>query len=177
MKEKSLTDEYELKKYEELYSLSKSELEKGHTRFGLIEEKATRHFSLLIVLLGFVSVGIPEYVSIAKSQMTYYHWIFVFLYPLLALSVLVSIFCYMRAISFSRYKNIVLDTEMFDHFKKNKYVDVIFSLSKRYADDLVIINRATDKKVEKANLAFRFTHISLVLIVLTIILYIIIRLQ
>ena len=177
MEEKPKYDELELKKYEELYALSKSELEKAHSRFTSVEEKATRHFSLLVVLLGFVSIGLPEYVAVVKSQVSCWHKLFVFLYPFLALNVLVSIFFYMRAILFTRYKNIVLNQEMFSFFKKNRYIDVLFALSKRNANDTTILNKATDRKLRKANLAFKFTHASLVLMVLTIILYIIIKLQ
>ncbi len=177
MENKPEYNELELKKYEELYSLSKSELEKGHSRFSSVEEKATRHFSVLVVLLGFVSIGIPEYVAIVKAQTTCWHKFFVYLYPVLAVNVLISIFFYMRSISFARYNNIVLNQEMFNHFKKYKYVDVIFSLSKRNADDLRILNNVIDKKLDRANVAFRFTHFSLAVIVLTIIVYAIIKLQ
>ncbi len=177
MEQKPQHDELELKKYEELYSLSKSELEKAHSRFSSIEEKAARHFSLLVVLLGFLSIGLPEYVSIVKSQSSCWHKVFVFLYPFLAANVLTSIFFYMRAISFATYKNIVLDKEMFDHFKDHRYIDVIFSLSKRNSEDIETLNKVTNKKLKKATLAFIFTHISLVTIVLTIVMYIIIKLR
>jgi hypothetical protein len=170
-------EDLQLKKYEELYNLTKTELEKGHSRFAAVEEKANRQFSLLVVLLGFVSIGAPEYASIVKSHATCWRRFFTYLYPLLAINVLVSIFFYMRAISFARYKNIILDKEMFDHFKANRYVDVIYSLSKRYAGDLRIMNAAIERKVNRAAVAFWFTHASLVLIVFTIIVYIIIKLQ
>lgn len=169
--------DYILKKYEELYSLSKSELDKAHTRFTAIEEKATRHFTLLVVLLGFLSIGIPELVTIAKSQKTFWHTLFISTYIMLAINVLISVSCHMKAVSFSNYKNIVIDKKMFDHFKKNKYIDVIYSLSKRLAEDIVILNEVTEKKINRATLAFQLTHFSILLITLTISFYIILKLH
>ena len=166
-----------IKKYEELYNLSKSELDKAHGRFTSIEEKATRHFSILVVLLGFVSIGIPEFIAIARSQTTNWHRLFVSLYSMLATNVLISILFHMRAVSFSRYKNIVINKEMFDFFKENKYIDVIYSLSKRLGDDIKILNDATEKKIRKATLAFKLTHFSILLIILTISVYTIIKLR
>lgn len=177
MQPTQLRDPHELKKYEELYALSKSELEKAHSRFTSIEEKATQHFSLLVILLAFVSIGLLEYVSVVRSDNSFWRTAFIFLYAVLAMNVLLAVFFYMRAISYARYKNIVLNQEMFDHFKSNRYVDVIFSMSKRLADDAHTLNRATDKKLDRANTAFTFTRISLVLIVLTIINYVILKLQ
>ena len=66
---------------------------------------------------------------------------------------------------------------MFDHFKKNKYVDVIYSLSKRIAEDIVILNKVTEKKINRAALAFQLTHFSILLITLTISFYIILKLN
>jgi hypothetical protein len=174
---KQQCDPHELKKYEELFSLSKLEFEKAHSRFSSVEEKANRHFSLLIVLLAFVSIGLPEYITIVNSSYSFWRTAFLFLYAVLAMSVLLSIFFYMRAISYTWYKNIVLNQEMFNHFKSNRYVDVIFSLSKRLADDIQTLNKVTDKKLDKANTAFKFTRISLILIVLTVIDYVILKLQ
>jgi len=170
-------DPHELKKYEELYALCKTELEKAHSRFNSVEEKATGHFSLLVVLLAFVSIGLPEYVSIVKSSNSLWRTAFLFLYAVLAMNVLLSVFFYMRAISYTWYKNIVLNQEMFDHFKAHRYVDVIFSLSKRLAGDIQTLNRNTDIKLSMANTAFTFTRLSLALILLTIIDYVIIKLQ
>jgi heme/copper-type cytochrome/quinol oxidase subunit 4 len=172
-----MNDDYELKKYEELYSLSKTELEKGHARYTSIEEKTTRHFSVLVFILGLVSITIPEYIAVVKSQSTWLHKSFVFIYPILAINVFLSIFFHLRALSFSKYKNVVLNQEMFDHFRNHKYIDVIYSMSKRFADDLETINNVTDAKIKRATIAFRFTYVSLALVALTILVYVLLKLQ
>ena len=176
MKTKPSADPHELKKYEVLYALSQSELEKGHSRFNWVEEKAGRQFSLLVVLMGLVSVGVPEYVSVLKAQSSWCQVLFVFLYPALAVCVLTSIFCYMRVISFHRYKNILLNKEMFDHFKTNRYVDVISSLSRQNAADLGIINDATAANIKIARIGLVFTRLSFIIMVATSVVYVVIKL-
>lgn len=170
-------DQFTIKKFEELYFLSKSELDKEVARFRHIEEKATRHFSLLVVLLSLVAVGLPEYVAIVKSRSSMWHWMFVFVYPLLTMCVGGSILFYMRSIAFGRRRNIILNDEMFQHFKNNRYIDVIYSLSKRNAEDLTANRQVTETKIDQAIIAFRFASACLVLVFLTISIYCLVRLN
>jgi hypothetical protein len=169
--------EYELKKYEELYSLTKSELEKGHSRFEWVEEKASRHFSVLVNLLAFISIGMLEYISILKSKIGPAQKIIIYLYPVLIFAVIASIIFYLRSITFARYKNIELNKEMFDHFKKNKYVNVIYSMSKRNADNLNVLNSVTENKLRHAFIAFALMIFSLSLFILLLLDYIIIKIR
>jgi len=170
-------DEFTIKKFEELYALSKSELDREITRFSHVEEKATRHFSLLVVLLSFVAIGVPEYVAIVKSLNNLWRWLFLFVYPLLTMCVECSIFFYMRSIDFQWFGQMTLDDAMYEHFKGNRYVDVIFSLSKLNTE-LVKTNRAiTEMKLDRANIAYRFAFGCLILVFVAIVLYVTIKLQ
>jgi hypothetical protein len=70
-----------------------------------------------------------------------------------------------------------LDDAMYEHFKGNRYVDVIYSLSQLNAD-LIKTNRAiTEIKFDRAIIAFRFAFGCLILVFIAIVLYVIIKLQ
>lgn len=170
-------NELELKKYEELYSLSKQLLNNEHERFKNIEDKTQKHFTIMVVVLGFISFNIDQYLDVWKNYSNYFDLIFLILLPTMAILVLISIFFYVKALSFGKYKSLSINIEMFKHFKENRYIDVIYSLSKRNAEDLEANKNLTNSKLDNANTAFLFTKIVIVLLPITILLYSIIKLR
>ena len=170
-------NDLELKKYEELYCLSKELLEKEHDRFVNIEDKTQKHFTIMVVILGFISFNIDEYLQIWQDYTDYLDISFLIILPMLAVLVFTSLFFYIKAISFGKYKSLNLNSDMFAHFKHNRYIDIIFSLSKRNAEDLEINKLLTNKKIDSAAIAFLFSKIILGSLPLIIVLYLIIKLR
>ena len=170
-------NELELKKYEELYSLSKQLLENEHDRFVNVEEKTQKHFTIMVVILGFISFNIDEYILIWKNCIDFLEFIFLIILPFIVTLIFVSLFFYIKALSFGKYKSLTINSEMFNHFKKNRYVDVIYSLSKRNAEDLEINKSLTNKKLNSANTAYLLTKIVIALLPIIIVLYFVIKLR
>jgi hypothetical protein len=109
--------------------------------------------------------------------MTFWHYVFAVVYPVLVITVMVAVWFYARAIAFGRYKNIVLDNEMLAFFRGNRYVDVIYAMSKRFADDTRILNELNNQKVSHAARAFVVTRIALLVMALLLLLLVLIKLQ
>ncbi|OGU44208.1 MAG: hypothetical protein A2000_14000 [Ignavibacteria bacterium GWB2_36_8] len=170
-------DELELKKYEELYSLSKEILKKEHDRFVNLEEKSHRQFSLLIIILGFLSLNFNEYIMMWNYCSGLWENLFLIFLLVTLVLIFMAIIFYAKSISFGKYKSTVLNSDLIEHFKKNKYIDVIFSLSKRNSEDFLINNSLANRKLDNAVIAFLFTKIIISFIAILLLLYSIIKLK
>lgn len=100
------TPELRMKKWEELYALTKEQMSKLEERFDAVEEKSTRHFGLLAVLLGAVGIGLEKLVLVINGTCSLMGSLFVILYVVLAIAILAAMVMYLLSMNYNKLKDL-----------------------------------------------------------------------
>jgi hypothetical protein len=156
----------ELEKYKELYILSLEVLKEEQTRFNRIDDKASKYFSVLTILLGilgFFGKWVINNFIPPKSTLEY---LLIILAILLSLSVLFSWFLTFKVFKIHYLKTIPLDSNMFDYFKDNKLIDIYYGLAKGNKNAFEDNCKITDYKSLMLTYSYKIIIVSVFLVCL-----------
>ena len=169
-------DELKLKKYEELYKFTKALYDSEIQRFDASETKVMRYLSVLIVILGIGAVvGIKELISIISDMKSapailslFIQWVFVISYSGMYLTGFWSLWKLLSALRMRDAHRVPLDHTLVRHFDENRYIDVIFSFSKRFLEAAEHNRQRVKEKYQDALWGSRLLRAMLVLAVISI---------
>lgn len=123
-----------VKKYEELYELTKSGLADELEGIRQLEEKASRYLSVMGVLLGISSLGVKLVIEAILPTRTFFDGlvtgILVF-FLLLAFCTILTLFTVFKTKGLSHFP---INNELIEFFNKNNYLDSIFALTRGNVD-------------------------------------------
>ena len=150
-------------------------MSKLEERFDAVEEKSTRHFGLLAVLLGAVGIGLEKLVLIINGTCSFMGTIFIILYVVLAALILAAMVMYLLSMNYNKLKDLPMRRTLVEHFKKHRYVDVLTSLSQGNLDAIAENSSTLKTKLWYGKHSYNLTKIVLALSVLVGILYVLLR--
>lgn len=170
-------DSHRLKKYEELYALTKSGLELEQARFDLIETKVSRYLAVLGIILGASALGLDEFAKVARRASTFAQCAFLLMYVLLGLVTLTAIVLLLLALRFQTMKVPPMRKELLEHFREHRYVDVLYAMSKRYLEATRESRLVNVRKLRKAVFGYRCTMAVVLLVAIVSVLYVLVSIR
>jgi len=162
-----------LEQYKEFYELSLKVLQHEDERFRSIDEKATRYFSVLTILLGlagFLGQQICEKILPPATCLEYFLFIFA---VFLACSLVVAwVFLFFVMMLRSLYA-IPMNDEMIAFWKTNNLLDIYNAMAKKIAEVVQKNIQTTERKIRWLRAGYYAMAVSLVFLVLFSILFVI----
>ena len=119
-----------VKKYEELYELTKNGLADELEGIRQLEEKASRYLSVMGVLLGISSLGVKLVIEVILPAKTFFDGLvtgFLVVFLLLAFCTILTLFTVFKTKGLSHFP---IKDELIEFFNKNNYLDSIFALTR-----------------------------------------------
>lgn len=163
-------EEFSLKRYEELFRFAKGGFDLEQERFSAAESKVERYVSLLVLVLGAGTViGVREFSAVLKEleHGTVFHWTFVISYGIFYITSILALFTFLRAVSMREIRMLPVDRSMADHFHKNRYIDVLSSLSHRFLEAAEHNRERVGEKYRAASLGFKLLEVALLMAVVS----------
>ena len=162
-----------LEKYKELYDLSLKVMEGGAERFRNIDEKSTKFFSVLTILLGaagFLGEHVCEHLLPPKDCLECFLFVFA---SLLLLSLVVAWGFLFAVMTLRPLETIPMNDEMRKFWKDNKLLDIYHAIAVRNGQAHEKNVAVTNKKVRWLRAGYIATAISLGLLLLFSVLYVV----
>ena len=151
-----------IKKYEELYRLSKEGLDEELSRFKRVDEKASRYFSALSILLvvsGFA--GRPTLEAMLPPT-TLWDWLSVGCGLALLLSLLTAVLVVFSVLRTSyQLTKMPVSHELVRFFDDHQYLDIIYALSKGNVEAVDENRRVSDQKIFRLAWGYRLILLSI----------------
>lgn len=169
--------EHALKKWEELYALTKDGLLQQSGRFDALERKVDRYFAITSIFLGAIILGSGEFVQIWKMRWGWLVVSFLLSYMLLAIAILASISVYVVCLALVDFRSIPINDELLSHFDGNQYIDVLGAMSRGNIGAFAENEEMISLKVKYAVTGHRLTIIVLALSVVAAVLYVAVALR
>ena len=162
------SDEHRIKKYEQLFDLTKHSLEYEKSRREKIERKAYYYMAVLVLIAGFYANALAKVVEILDNILTYstssiWDYIFSSSYILLGFSIFVSLIYFLRALAFQEILVHPYSNELIEFFDTNRYIDILHSMSRRQIEAVNDNIEITDQKLKEARIARRWIVLTVVL--------------
>ncbi len=160
-----------LEKYKELYVLSKEVLVEEQQRFHRVEERASRYFSLLTLIVGvdaFFGNWILENFVPPDSA---WKWSLAILGALLFVSTIASWLLVFRIMKIKPLTKMPLDTDTISFFRQNRLLDIYYALAKGNESALRQNRRITEMKFARLQQAHRVILFTVSLLVVFLLVY------
>jgi hypothetical protein len=161
-----MSDSEHLKKYEELYSLTKSGLSDELEAIRQLEEKSSRYISVAGLVLGVSTLGLKyviDSVFPCKTALDNIVVLLLFLFLALAFASIVTLFTVFKTRDLSHFP---INNELLQFFDQNNYLDSIFALA-RGNIEAVRKNRAVRlDKIRRLSRAYKLMFFSIVTLAL-----------
>lgn len=155
-----MDDSQNLRKYEELYSLSKAGLEDEIGRFKRIDEKASRYLafvSLFLAALGFIVKDVGN--LLAWGTVSF--WLIAASILGMFSATLVSLYALFLTLRIQPLKKIPMSPELIQFFDRNSYLDIIYALTKGNIEAAQENKITTDRKTNRLTTAYRALMVAL----------------
>lgn len=159
------TDQIELKKYKELYDLSKEVFYDELGRSTRIDEKASKYLTVLTLLLGafaFFGKRLLDSILPPKNPI---EWLLVIVSGLLLVFLVITWFLIFKVFKGHEFKKIPIDINFFD---EHELIDIYYALSRGIKEALNLNRQQGDSK--NRNLSRSFVLIRIIVVLLAIIL-------
>jgi hypothetical protein len=125
-----MNDPDPLKKYEELYELTKNGLADELEGLRQLEEKASRYLSVMGILLGISSIGVKVVIETILPTKTFFDNVVtltLFLFLILAFSTILILFTVFKTRELSHFP---INAELIQFFTEHNFLDSIFALTR-----------------------------------------------
>jgi hypothetical protein len=169
------TDDLKIKKYEELYKLSKEAYASEVQRFDASEVKVARYLSLIVVVLGTTGVGAAEFSRIFRQATDAVANAFLISYFLTVVLSTVSGGFFVRAVALQVVRLPPLGDELIAHFDRNNYLDAIYSLGREFQAAAEHLRGETRKKFEIAATGYTLFVGAVALAVISTVTYVVVK--
>jgi hypothetical protein len=143
-------DDLKIKKYEELYKLSKEAYTGEIQRFDAAEAKVGRYLSLIVVVLGTTSVGAAEFSRLFRATSSVIGNVFLIAYFFTVVLAVGAGSFFLRALAIQVVPLLPLGSEVIDHFDRNSYLDAVYSLSREFQRAAAQVRAETNEKFRLA---------------------------
>lgn len=145
-----------IKKYEELYKLSKEGLDEELSRFRRLDEKASRYFTVLSILLVALSLAGWFALDLFLPPSNILDWLCLSTAIPVFLCCLVALYFIFSVLRTQPLTKFPVDNELLQFFNKHRYLDILYALT-RGNINAVAENRAiTDRKTRRLTWGYRF---------------------
>ena len=134
-----------LKKYEELYALSKEAVADGIERIRKTDEKAHKFATLSGLLMVVSAVGGKSVIESVVPPKTPFAWVSLISYLLFFAAILFAFVNILRSMRVATLGTPGMNKEVINFFDKEEYLDILYALTKRNSD-IVESNDATRKE-------------------------------
>lgn len=141
-------DDLKLKRFEELYRLTKEQCAAERERFEGVGINVARLIPLLGLVVALGTVGADRFLRVFQGLHSPLHWICACAYVCFWGAVAAAVTAFIAALSVRRIPVVRSGADMMRHFADNRYVDVLVSLAKRYDEAREGIEQQTDKKIK-----------------------------
>jgi len=131
-----------------------------------------------VLILGAAgTIGIREFVDAASGDKDAVQWVFVVGYALFAVSGVGAFVSFVSALSVQEVPKLPMDDRMVNHFDSHRYIDVIYSLSRRLIEATQEVRTQADKKIDKAAFGYRVLKWSLFFALVSAVAHLILQLN
>ncbi|MBU1355924.1 MAG: hypothetical protein KJ620_05095 [Candidatus Edwardsbacteria bacterium] len=149
-----------IQKYEELYKLTKDSLDDELGRFKRLEEKASRYFSVMsIILVVAAFIGKMSYETIVPSKTVIDLFCFLLLSAFIFF-ILVAIIYLFSVFRIQSTAKPPMGVELIQFINNNRYIDIIYSLSKRNIEAIKHNTALSNRKTRYLSVGYRFIMIA-----------------
>lgn len=124
-----MSDLPELQKHKELYDLAKYAFEEEIARSSRIDEKASRYFSVLSLLLGILGLVSSSYLSLYIPPKICVDYLGLLSFGLFAILLAISWIQTFRVFSVREVQSIPINKEMIEYFQKANVIDIYKSIT------------------------------------------------
>jgi hypothetical protein len=164
-----------VKKYEELYKLSKEALVTENQRFEAAEVKVARYLSLIVLLLGASGVGGAEFSRLFRTAHTALGHTFLVAYFLTVLFAVMAATFFLRALAVQSVLVMPLGNEVVAHFDRNTYLDSIYWWSREFQGAAVRMRAETNYKFKLATTGYAMFVTAVVLTIASTMAYVAVK--
>lgn len=162
-----------LEKYKELYTLSKEAFNEELHRFYRLDEKASRYFTMLTLLIG-ASLFFGKWLTKSILPPTcLIEWSIFILCILVFIVFISSWFKLMNAIKLHSLSKIPLDYNSIKFFSDNRLIDIYYAMSKGMSKEILVNREINDEKSRYLNDTYRRMYVLIFLLIFITILFVI----
>ena len=158
----------ELKKAEVFYGLSRELYQQELDRSAVIENKASKFFSVITIILGgfgFFSRSVFNTFIPPNSEL---ELLMIVLIALLFLSVIASWFYLFSVLRVSRWERVNIEP---DYFEKNELGDIYIGHAKAITNSMYSNVKNNEEKAASLQRAYKLMKISIIILILTALIY------
>lgn len=145
-----------MKKYEALYALAKGAYDADIARLDAAEAKAARFVSLLTILVGLNAAGYVDFLAAMHDWPRWSARVFVVSYAASSVLNAIAFVYFFRALAVSKVLALRVEGEFSDHFQKHPYVEVLFSMARRFFQVTAELRKKVDTKPLYVRIGFRW---------------------
>jgi len=166
-------DPHNLRKYEELYRLTKEGLQEERARSIRLDEKAERYLTVLTVLAGVGAVAGPTLFQALQPLKSFLDYAAIATSAAVLIVVVAAAWRTLRVLRIQAWRTLEINGEAIRLFVDNSYLNVIYSLTQDYVMT-VKVNRekVTNRKAEQLGRAYGLIVLAFRLALLAIFVYV-----
>lgn len=157
-----IEDKLQIKKYEELYKLSKDGLDEELKRFHQLDEKASRFLSVLSILLVVSGFAGKFAVESVVPPVNLLDWLCLVSALVFIISILIALLIVFSVLMIQNLIKIPMSKTLINFFDTYIYLDAIYALTKGNIDAVTENRNITDRKVKKLTWAYWIIFISII---------------
>jgi hypothetical protein len=135
--------ELELQKWRTLYELTQANLARASDQWRMLDDKTMNYSTLLGVVVAVAALSLD---SIIRLEGQPYSWVFFLVYFLFWLAALLAFVHFVAALKIVDTETPAFGAELLDHFRANRYIDVLYSMSRRFSEATVRHRTQSEKK-------------------------------
>lgn len=160
----------EIQKYKELYDLAKYAFEEEIARSSRIDEKASRYFSVLSLLLGILGLVSTSYLSLYIPPKDIFDQLGLLFFGFFAILIGISWCQTFRVFRVSELKTIPINEAMIDYYKKANIIEIYQSVTETNFKEGVAHNKkASQRKAKLLSSSYKYIIVSFVFVFVSII--------
>lgn len=150
-----------IRKYEELYKLSKDGLDEELGRFRRLDEKASNYLSVLSILLIISGLAGQSTIELIIPPTSIWDWLCLASGVAFFASLLIALHFVFSVLKTSYLlMKIPISTELIKFFDDNDYLDIIYALTKGNVGAVSENRMVSDRKVRNLTWGYRLTLVS-----------------
>ena len=166
--EQDAANELELEKWKALYELTQTNLERATEQWKTLDEKAMNYSTLLGVVVAASALSLDSVTAIVGKP---YSWIFFVPYVALWISATAGFVCFVRALKLDVTETPAYGEDLIRHFDDHSYVDVLYSMSRRFSEAATRQRLGSARKVTLASAGYKLVLAALGFAVLSSVSY------
>lgn len=167
-KSKDKDENNELKKYKELYDLSREVFSEELSRSARIDDKASKYLTLITFLLGAYAFFCKRILDSILPPKSLLEWLLIAISSLLLIFLTIAWFITFKIIMIHEFRKIPIDIDFFDN---NQLKEIYYGLSEGIKDNLMINRDKINLKSKKLYYSYNLIRIIVVTLVILSLLF------